>query len=192
MNKIDYAIAGLVVVTALMLGALILYFQNDGSDGDSNGYTLFDRSSVFTIEYPEAWVADIVQPNHLVSGPPETVRQNPPIPGPSFSVLSRLAGLGDDIMQGYIDSRLFREGSAQEWELVTDITDITIDDTHAGQMVEAVGTISPGGVELHTRHIITRADNNVIYVFVLSAPVDEWDTYIETFDYMVDSLIINE
>ena len=190
MNKIDYAIAGLVVVTALMLGALILYFQNDNADDDSNGYTLFDQTSAFSVEYPEAWVADIIQANHLVSGPPETVRQN--VPGPSFSVLSRIAGLGDDIMQGYIDSRLFRDGSAQEWELVTDVTDIIIDDTHPAQMVEVVGTINPDAPELHTRHILTRADNNVVYVFVISAPVDEWDNYIETFDYMIDSLVILE
>jgi hypothetical protein len=59
-------------------------------------------------------------------------------------------------------------------------------------VVKLEGAEGENAVPMHSEIYVTRADNRLIYVFALSAPLDQWESVEPTFDMMLKSITILE
>lgn len=189
MKPVDYMIGVALLVAAIGLGVVFVVTQNND---DSSDLVAFGQSFAFDFSHPTNWVSQIPEPNLVIAAPPRTLSNEEP--GPNFTVGRALGGLGDDLIQGFLDTRIFSDTVAfgQEWEIIGERQDLTIDDDHEAQSILLEGRATPDGILLRQEIFATRGDNNVVYVFVTAAPAEDWEDYDEVFDDIIDSIEIND
>lgn len=187
MKPLDYMIGVALILAAIALTVAVIVTQDDSPD-----FVEFGQSFAFDFSYPANWIAPIREANQIVAAPPATLNEGEP--GPNFTVGRAVPGLGDDLLQGFLNTRIFSDtiGFGQEWEIIGEPEDLVIDDTHDAQTILLEGRTSPNGILLRQQIYTTHADNNIVYVFVTAAPAEDWDDYTDMFNDIIDSIEINE
>jgi hypothetical protein len=186
------AVGGAVVV----LGAIIALFIADALAPKNAAplpltETFDDSPTGFSFMYPGEWDYIIPMIGVLVTGPPQTLYEG--VPGPTFTVhrLNPLSVLGslDEALQGYLDSGPLRVPG--RWQVTAPASTIVFEGRDA-RVVELRGSDAEGGAPMHTRMVITAADNTFVYVFITTVPADGRTTYEQTLQAMLDTVRILE
>lgn len=186
-KRLVYVLAGTGLFVALVV-LLILILQKQSSTIRLTGS--FESNS-FRMAYPESWQDNIPQTNILFLGSPEVLHQQA---GASMLVQRSIALTSDaetlqEALQLYLERGPLR--IAGKWSIVGDITTIKFAERDALQVI-LEGADNAEAVPMHSEIIVTRADNSIVYVFAMSAPVEQWDTIEPTFAAMLASVEILE
>jgi hypothetical protein len=181
-------LAAIGVIISLALAAVIAMSSTNSGTLLVNTY---DQSpSVFRFKYPAGWQYRIILQNLLMLAQNATFEGNP---GPTVTIqrsfpLSASASL-QEALDTYLNEGPLRED--RDWDIIGEINRITFDGRDA-LSVDFEGRETPENPELHTRVVITKANNGFVYVFAASAPIAEWDTHQPVFDAILDSVEIIE
>jgi hypothetical protein len=152
----------------------------------------FDKSPTgFTIDYPDEWEYIIPSLGIMVLGPPETLFENQP--GPTFTIhraepLSVVGSL-ENALDRYLNSGPLR--TPERWE-ITIATRATQIDQRDALLVELQGADRENAPTLHTRIIVTSADNTFVYFFITTVPSERSASFDLTFDAMLATVRILE
>ena len=126
----------------------------------------------------------------LLAGLPESL--NNTVPGPLFTVQRgqtlNLAGSLSGAIDMYLEAGPLRTEGL--WEVTVPETNMMIDGRPA-RVIELEGT-EPSGVPSHTLVAAVAADNTLIYLFIMTAPLTEAAQFRPTFDAMLASIDIFE
>jgi hypothetical protein len=193
--KIRRVYGGVLVVAAFtLMTAMIILLSRPSAEPNISRPELvhaFDTSSGFRFRYPDGWDYSIPLTNLLYLAGPDALRGQP---GPTFTVQRSLRLTAEeDTLEGALDTYLQRGPLRPDrfWDVVDETKPITFDGREA-LIIELEGAEGLDAPPLHTRIIIAYADNRMIYVFVGTAPVEQWDSYIPTFEAIFASVEILE
>jgi hypothetical protein len=192
-------IALAVIVAAIVIAAFFLATRPVSAPPDDALLTpqpeplvnTFDRSPTgFSFQYPDGWTYQIPFQGVLLAGLPESLDNT--VPGPIFAVQRgltlNLAGSLSGAIEMYLQDGPLRTDA--QWQVTVPEADTTVDGRPA-RVVELEGA-EQGGTPSHTRIIATAADNTLIYLFIITAPLTDAAQYRPTFDAMLASVEIFE
>lgn len=152
----------------------------------------FDKSPTgFTFQYPEDWVYIIPAQGILVAGFPMTLHEGEP--GPTFTAqrLNPLSVVGS--IELALD-RYMRNGPLrlpERWRVVMPVYGTSLDGREA-YAAELEGSDVADGEPMHTRFIITAADNTFVYMFITAVPVTMQARYTPLLDAVLASVRLLE
>lgn len=179
-------LAGLVIVAAAALAIGLLLRPNAAA----LPYRYTESPSAFAFNYPQGWSYQIPQMGLLILAQPGTFSGEP---GPTFTI-HRSTSLG---MYGSLEAALdeyMQRGPLRPdhgWETVGEITPTTFRGLEALE-VEVQGSEFEGWENLHARIIAAQPSSLVIYLFVLAAPVDQWEASLPVLTRVLDSVELFE
>ena len=192
-------IALALIVAAIVIAAFFLATRPVSAPPDDTALTpqpeplinTFDRSPTgFSFRYPEGWTYQIPFQGVLLAGLPESLNNS--VPGPIFTVQRgltlNLAGSLSGAIEAYLQEGPLRTEGL--WQVTVPEGDMTLDGRPA-RAIELEGA-ERGGPASHTRIVAAAADNTLIYLFIMTAPVTDATQYRPTFDAMLDSVEIFE
>jgi hypothetical protein len=149
------------------------------------------ESNGFRMVYPKGWQHQILQTNILFLSSPETLQLEA---GASMVVQRSIRLTGEtetleEALKLYLERGPLRTDGA--WEILAEIAPITFAQRDA-IAVALEGADSEDAIPMHSKIIATRADNGLIYIFAVSAPVERWNTDGETLELILASVEILE
>ncbi|MDQ7026570.1 MAG: hypothetical protein Q9P01_14220 [Anaerolineae bacterium] len=195
-NQTRYGIA-LLAIIVIVTGALFYLFQPQfGQDTEEQAIeqielaTVFE-STVFRFRYPEDWQHQIPQTNMLFLASPDVLRQQA---GATVTIqrsirLSAEADTLEAALDFYLERGPLR--ADRDWAIVEAAQSITFDDREALTVV-LEGAEVEGTTLMRSEIYITQSNNNLIYVFSVTAPQAQWDSIEATFSAILDSVTILE
>ncbi len=178
-------LAALVVVALAALAIVLLLRPKSALP-----YRYTESPAAFAFNYPEGWHYQIPQMGVLILAQPATFNGQP---GPTLTI-HRSTSLG---MYGSLEAALdeyMQRGPLRPehgWEMVGEIEPVTFKGLEALE-VEVQGSEFEGWENLHARIIATQPSSLVIYLFVLAAPVDQWEASQPVLTSVLDSVELFE
>jgi hypothetical protein len=163
----------------------------------TNAFT--DSPGGFTFNYPDEWRYFIPAPNLLVLDQVRTVPDaadsgaGSPTASPAMTVQRSLLLTAEPSMRASLDEYL-RVGPLQVggWEIIDDISEMTLEGDRPALRVRLQGADHENAPPMRTDIYLTEADSGMVYVFVLSALVSEWDAVSPTLEAVLASVRILE
>lgn len=137
--------------------------------------TFDDSPTGFSFRYPDGWEYMIPMQGLLIAGKAETLYENQP--GATFTI-QRGAPLS---VHGTLDAALdqyLRRGAlsdSRDWKTTTEIQSTTFLGREALQ-VDLQGKENAASPEQRARIVATIAENTLVYLLVIAAPVETWET----------------
>ncbi len=186
--KLRLTVIFLVAVAVLIAGVVLLNNSRNSAPELVNTYE--ESPTAFSFRYPEGWLYQIPQVGLLILAQPETFNGEP---GPTLTIYrsTQLAMEGnlEAALTAYLAQGALRPN--REWELLNEITSTTFNGRDAVS-VDLQGSEFPDLPQLRMRIIATRAEGFAVYIFVISAPVEEWETHRPTLENILGSVEIIE
>jgi hypothetical protein len=195
-NQMRYGIA-LLMIVIVVAGALFFLLQPQvGQDTEQQAIEQIElattfESSAFSFRYPEGWRHQIPQTNMLLLASPDVLRLQE---GATMTIqrsirLSAEADTLEAALDFYLERGPLR--ADRDWAIVEAAQSITFDDREALTVV-LEGAELEGTTLMRSEIYITESDNNLIYVFSVTAPQAQWDSIEATFSAILDSVTILE
>jgi len=149
------------------------------------------ESNAFRFSYPETWRHNIPQQNMLFLASPEVRNQEV---GASMTIQRsiRLTGEAtslDDALDIYLRRGALRSDRA--WEIVEEAQAIVFANRDSLR-IALEGAERAGDTLMRSEIYVTQANNELIYVFAISAPLEQWQAIQPTFQAVLDSITILE
>jgi hypothetical protein len=178
------AVGVLLAVTAIVLLAAR---TKSPATQDTLTRTFTGSPTGFTVRYPDGWQSIIPMTGLVIFGAPDTLDNVEP--GPSFTVQRTdplsVYGTLDEALDLYLRRGPLRPD--RSWKPLGEI----VRSAFAGRdalSVDIQGKENEGSPEMRAHIVITTAQNTFVYIFVLTAPADEWAAYEPTLSAMLNSL----
>jgi hypothetical protein len=177
-----------VVAFLILIAGFIAVFSNRAVALPN---TFDDSPTGFTFRYPEDWAYVIPMQGLMVSAPPETLSQSEA--GPTFTIqrtdpLSVYGSL-DEALDLYLRRGPLRPD--RQWQQLGEIERSPFEGREA-LIVEIQGKENEVSPELRARVLATTAENSFVYIIVLTAPVEAWETQEATLFAMLQSVKLLE
>jgi hypothetical protein len=190
MSKSNKNALVLLVILVVVAGALLYLFQPQfgqptielTNDFESNG---------FRFSYPEGWQHQIPQMNMLFLASPEVLEQQV---GASITVQRSLRLSGEtDTLEAALDFYMERGPLREErgWSIIDNAETITFaerDTLRIGLEGAELADTTP----MHSDIYVARANNGLIYIFTVTAPLERWESIQPTLTAILNSIRILE
>lgn len=180
-------------VRAIALGGLVLLAACSPTPDDTALPLTqrFETTTRIQFSYPAEWRATIPDQNIIFLGDEAVLQQ---AVGASMTIQRnvRLTGEAEtlaDAMTLFLERGPLVNGTA--WAVLESAQPTTIDG-RAALVTVLEGAATPADPPLHAEITIARADNGMLYVFALSAPVADWPTIAPTFAAILASVTLAE
>jgi hypothetical protein len=191
-GKFGGCIWGCIVLKFLWVVCVVLAACTPNTPAAVELSQVFDDSPTgFSFRYPDGWTYVIPMQGMLVLGTPETLNNEQA--GPTFTAqrsapLSVFGSL-DAALDQYLQRGPLREGTS--WTQLGEITTSTFLGRDA-RVADLQGKENAASPELRARVLATAAENSLVYLFILTAPVDTWDADGPTLEAVLASVKILE
>ncbi len=185
-RRLLLALAAVIVVA--VAAAIIALIARPATPPLVHEYT--KSPTAFSFRYPDGWMYQIPQVGVLILARPTTFQG---VPGPSFTIHRSNTLAMEGSLEAALDEYL-RRGPLRpnrEWALVQAVTPTTFKGRQA-LTVEVQGSEFEGWPELRTRITALRTGVVTIYLFVQSAPVDQWESERPLLESILNSVEIYE
>jgi hypothetical protein len=195
--KVRGSRTGLIVGLPLLVFLLITFVivrdvQTPITPGGAAPLTqTFDQSTAFTLKYPDGWEYTIPIAGVFLLAPSETLYNNQP--GPTLTVQRTaplsVSGTLENALIEYLNGGPLR--TPGQWRVTDPIHAIEFHGRDA-RMVEVEGANSSASPTMHSRIIVTAADNSFVYLFISLMPLTKVDVSLPTLDAMLATVQILE
>lgn len=184
-----YALIIIGLISAIAL--LLLLNMNTQVETSDVALTVTFESTGFRMAYPEGWQHNVPQTGMFFLGDPNVLQLQP---GASMVIQRSLRLTGDaeslvDALEIYMENGPLLPDKA--WNIVEAISETTFADREA-VIVALEGAEGADAVAMRSEIIVTYSDNRFIYVFAMSAPLEQWEAIESTFDAILASVTLLE
>ncbi len=187
-RKRVYVLLALAAGIILIAAVLVVLATRPSTPPLVHEYT--KSPTAFSFRYPDGWMYQIPQVGVLILARTSAFQGEP---GPSFTI-HRSNTLA---MEGSLESALdeyLRRGPLRpnrQWQLLQAVTPTTFKGRDA-LTVEVQGSEFESWPELRTRITALRTGTVTIYLFIQSAPVDQWEAERPLLDSILNSVELYE
>lgn len=186
-----YGIALFVIVVVIAGALFYLYQPQFGQDIEQIELATAFESNGFRFRYPEGWRHQIPQTNMLFLASPDVLHQQE---GATVTIQRSIRLSAEaDTLEAALDFYLQRGPlrADRDWAIVEAAQSITFDNREA-LIVILEGAEIEGTTLMHSEIYITESDNDLIYIFSVTAPQAQWESIEPTFSAILDSIMILE
>ncbi|MEM6529203.1 MAG: hypothetical protein AAF653_12975 [Chloroflexota bacterium] len=184
------------ILLCSLSGILLLITGCGSTSSDSTDSVIVDLSNTFEsngfrFAYPADWRYNIPQTNILFLASPEVLQQQT---GASMTVQRSIRLTGEtstllEAMTVFLERGPLRDD--RSWNVLQDPHEVELAQRD-GLRVILEGSEVVDSVQMHSEIYVVQADNQLVYVFALSAPVPDWEAVAPIFEAILDSVEILE
>jgi hypothetical protein len=183
----SYLIA-LLILLAIIPGLMFLVYRPQVS---SLALTQQFESNAFSFRYPGDWAYQIPQTNMLFLASPEVMQQQA---GATISIQRslRLSAETDNLTSAlnvYLERGPLRRDRA--WTISGEIETIRFDGREA-LFVAVEGSEEAGSLTMRSEITITQGNNGFLYIFTVTAPLEQWQAIAPSFQAILATVRILE